>query len=424
MLSSRRFVTAAPAAALATIGVLLTGCTIVLPGAEPPSRSAPPAPSNSTDRATAVDPAPSGTGDVPESTAATPMGWQTVLERHKSSVLRVYTSSCDAGPGVGTGFVVGDDLVMTAAHVVDEASMATIQLSDGTSLATQLVAVDEGTDSALLRTSGPLDATALDLAPGYPTHGAELVLLGYPFNEPSIVMSDGLVSALHHDVDYGDRLVRDTFITNAATNPGNSGGPALDASGNVIGLVSGGRAWSDATAGRQPVQGINYVVPSNLLTQTLSRSEHARAQGFTPCADDPDPIESGGIRKPALEVTTSHRDATSVAGTLYHHGLSINGGYYQNAWRMFTPRLQSDMKGLTQWSSGLKTSYWTSIVLSDLSREGDVAQATVSLTTQQDPAYGFENQSCSQYRMRYRMVLTDGTWLMDHVDSLRDPAAC
>jgi len=156
--------------------------------------------------------------------------------------------------GLGAGFAGwvedGKLYVVTAAHVVSElGEQVTIERNTG-SWGAEVVGRDKGRDLAVLRVSGrPIGAAPLWQKPlrNRPRPGDELLLVGSPYGLGGTVTS-GVVSA-----------VRPNLIqTDAAANPGNSGGPAVDRNGRVVGvLVSGGG------------ENLNFAVPIRQLCLTL-----------------------------------------------------------------------------------------------------------------------------------------------------------
>jgi len=140
--------------------------------------------------------------------------------------------------GLGTGFVGwrdgSDSYVITAYHVVADLVGSNVTLSrKGGSWAGELTGIDPKHDLALIRVDGkPAGAAPLWQAPDTapPRTGDELLLLGSPYGLEGTVTT-GIVS----------RVTKKAIQTDAAANPGNSGGPAIDKQGRVVGvLVAGG----------------------------------------------------------------------------------------------------------------------------------------------------------------------------------------
>lgn len=156
--------------------------------------------------------------------------------------------------GLGAGFAGwvenGQMHVVTAAHVVSEVGeQVNLERNNG-SWAAEVVGMDKARDLAILRVSGhPVGAKALWQKPlrNRPRPGDELLLVGSPYGLGGTVTS-GVVSAVR------PKLIQ----TDAAANPGNSGGPAVDRHGRVVGvLVSGGG------------ENLNFAVPIRQLCATL-----------------------------------------------------------------------------------------------------------------------------------------------------------
>jgi serine protease Do len=164
----------------------------------------------------------------------------------------VFTVETDDGLGAGfAGWLEGGQLyVVTAAHVVDSVGQkVTLERNNG-SWAAEVVKRDPGRDLAVLRVEGkPVGAKPLWQRPrsNKPRVGDTLVLVGSPYGLGGTVTS-GVVS----------RVRPKEIQTDAAANPGNSGGPAVDRKGRVVGvLVSGGG------------QNINFAVPIGRLCGAL-----------------------------------------------------------------------------------------------------------------------------------------------------------
>jgi S1-C subfamily serine protease len=165
--------------------------------------------------------------------------------------------------GFGSGFVAwqegGASFLVTANHVVDGNISSGVTISRrGGSWAGVIDAVDPQNDLALIRINGkPAGAKPLwqhVAGRGTPKPGDELILIGSPFGLQGTVTT-GVVS----------RVTKKAIQTDAAANPGNSGGPAMDKQGRIVGvLVSGG---SPAYG----VQNINFAVPIERACVKLRR---------------------------------------------------------------------------------------------------------------------------------------------------------
>ena len=174
----------------------------------------------------------------------------------------------------GSGFVIDEEgLILTNAHVVAAATAIEVTFSDAHSVSAKPVGKDPDTDLALLR----VDPDGLDLRPlelgdsetvqvGDPT-----VAIGNPFGLER-TLTTGVVSALQRRLTAPSGFTIENVIqTDAALNPGNSGGPLLDASGRVIGINSQiATGGPDASGGSV---GIGFAVPVNTAKEVIPQLE-------------------------------------------------------------------------------------------------------------------------------------------------------
>ena len=177
----------------------------------------------------------------------------------------------------GTGFVVdGKGHIVTAAHVVEGASSISVKFQDGTTRTAKVLGTDEATDVAVLSVD-PSGLTLHPLALGSSASlaiGDEVAAIGDPFTYDRS-LSTGVVSGLDRTISAPNGFtVAHAIQTDAALNPGNSGGPVLDASGRVIGIVD-----QIATNGSsQTSSGVGFAVPIDLVRSELSTAR-GRADG-------------------------------------------------------------------------------------------------------------------------------------------------
>jgi S1-C subfamily serine protease len=168
----------------------------------------------------------------------------------------------------GTGFVIDTSgNIVTAAHVVDGASSITVSFQDGTTHTAKLVNKDDATDVALLK----IDASGMTLHPltlgssGSLGVGDEVAAIGDPFGYQRSI-STGIVSGVDRTVDAPNGFtVAHAIQTDAALNPGNSGGPLLNASGEVVGIVD----QIATNGGADQSAGVGFAVPIDLVTSEL-----------------------------------------------------------------------------------------------------------------------------------------------------------
>jgi serine protease Do len=215
--------------------------------------------------------------------------------------------------GQGSGFLVADDgLVLTNAHVVRDASEVTVRLADRREYRAKVLGADPATDIAVLR----IDAKGLPAVrlgdPKSLMVGDYVLAIGAPYGLEQTATS-GIVSAKGRSLP-GDAFV--PFIqTDAAVNPGNSGGPLFDAAGNVVGINS--QIYS-RTGG---FQGVSFAIPIDVALKVrdqivaTGRAQHARL-GVGVQDLNQSLAESFGLKRPdgALISSVDPKSPAATAG--------------------------------------------------------------------------------------------------------------
>jgi putative serine protease PepD len=180
-----------------------------------------------------------------------------VYERASSAVVEI-----QSGNASGTGFVIdAEGHVVTNEHVVDDAQTVEVRFASGGEEQGRVVATDPSTDLAVVQVdlSGH-DVTPVKLGSSAGVDvGDSVYAIGNPFGlERSFTA--GIVSAVDRDITAPNNFtINDAIQTDAPVNQGNSGGPLLDTSANVIGVVS---QIASETGGNV---GIGYAVPSDTV---------------------------------------------------------------------------------------------------------------------------------------------------------------
>ncbi|MEM9749218.1 MAG: trypsin-like peptidase domain-containing protein [Actinomycetota bacterium] len=153
----------------------------------------------------------------------------------------VVTISADIGGGVGVGsgvIITTDGEILTNAHVIEGADEVRVRLSgESEPRRATVLAADRGNDLALLRIDGDGFAAATFVDPDSVRIGDEVVAIGAALGldgEPSVTL--GIVSALDRSIGQGDVFLDGLIQTDAAISSGNSGGPLVNAGGQVVGI--------------------------------------------------------------------------------------------------------------------------------------------------------------------------------------------
>ena len=179
-----------------------------------------------------------------------------------------------SGQASGSGFVVSKDgYVVTNAHVVDGASAVTVKVGDGDTTKARIVGQDDSADIALLKFDpGAEDIVPLALADSDDIHvGDPTYAIGSPYGLQR-TLTTGVVSALDRQINAPNGFSIDSVIqTDAALNPGNSGGPLLDSAGRVIGVNSQIESTSSTPGGSASNSGIGFAVPSNTVSSVVEQ---------------------------------------------------------------------------------------------------------------------------------------------------------
>lgn len=189
-----------------------------------------------------------------------------IATKNQDSVVEIITSTTQGSffnqaitnQGAGSGVIVSSDgYIATNYHVIEDTDSIYVRLHNGTEFEASVRGYDEKTDLAVIKIE------AADLVPatfGISANlavGDTVVAIGNPLGELGGTVTNGIVSATERDITTSDGIEMTLLQTNAAVNPGNSGGGLFNDYGELIGIVN---AKSYGTG----IEGLGYAIPSDI----------------------------------------------------------------------------------------------------------------------------------------------------------------
>ena len=196
---------------------------------------------------------------------------KSVVEQCANSVVEIQTESVTNGSnpfqqyvssGAGSGVILTQDgYIVTNHHVIDDANSITVRTRSGDEYNASLVGSDEQSDLAVLK----IDATGLTPAVLGDSTTLEVgdlaIAIGNPLGELGGSVTSGIISALDREMTI-DGQTMTLLQTDAAVNPGNSGGGLFNANGDLIGIVN-------AKSSGENVEGIGFAIPISTATDII-----------------------------------------------------------------------------------------------------------------------------------------------------------
>lgn len=196
-----------------------------------------------------------------------------LVDQVSPSVVTVYAQGETTG-GAGTGFVFDDEgHIVTNWHVVFDAEIFVVRLTDGTYVEAELIGVDPRDDIAVVKIDADDSPPPLQIGDSDSIQlGEPVVAIGTPTGFLPNTVSSGIVSGLDRDLlgreDSYCQVYANLIQHDAAISQGNSGGPLFNMSGEVIGINTIGLPINDAGV---PNQNLNFAVPGNLVTEMVGQ---------------------------------------------------------------------------------------------------------------------------------------------------------
>lgn len=201
---------------------------------------------------------------------STAMSISEVAAQTVDSVVEITTEQLTTGntmkqyvsTGAGSGVIISNDgYIVTNNHVIDGASKITVTLRNSTQYPATLVGTDSKTDIAVIKidTEGLTPATFGDSSEL--TVGEDAIVIGNPLGQLGGTVTSGIISALDREITI-DGEVMNLLQTNAAVNPGNSGGALFNNKAELVGIINAKSSGSD-------VEGLGFAIPSNVAKPVI-----------------------------------------------------------------------------------------------------------------------------------------------------------
>lgn len=322
-----------------------------------------------------------------------------IFSKVRSGIVRIDSSTCDGG-GIGTGFLIVDALIVTAAHVVEGAASLGLTIgdeSDSTVASGVVVGIDRETDMALIRTDRDLDGHVFGLADSPPDVGQSVVAIGFPQGEP-MTLTSGIVSGLNRTISLRAAPSKDSSRRTQPSTRGTRAARCRSSRVEVQGV---------ADALRTDAQGIAYVIPAatvRRLTEQWRGNTKSVVDADCEAPTAPDRPSDFDIVPPsddplAVEVTQLFRD----------YFTAINSADYDRAWALMSPRLRPS--DVNTFADSLSSTIGFGVVVHSVKPgEDGSATAHVYFVSTQAPEQGPEGKTCTVWDLDYTLVPTGDPW--------------
>ncbi|MGE5398679.1 MAG: S1C family serine protease [Chitinophagales bacterium] len=201
--------------------------------------------------------------------------WEFLIQQTKPGIICVLSDE-EGGSSIGTGFLISPEgYALTNAHVVSDNKQVGIKLANGETFTADVMASNQNEDLALLKLPVK-NLPTLRLGSGKVTEGEQVMAIGAPYGLDYTV-TRGIVSTVNREL-YGKRVIQ----TDAALNPGNSGGPLINANGEVIGINTAIVYSSNGLGFAIPVQRINSFLTKEHIAADVNLENGRAVQGVKP----------------------------------------------------------------------------------------------------------------------------------------------
>lgn len=315
-----------------------------------------------------------------------------LFDRVGTGVLRILSTSCNS-QGSGTGFLISDRHIATAAHVIDDAESVELETLRGP-VSAEVVGIDSARDLAVLQVPSPIEGHIFDLEVSKrPLVGADLISIGFPaVGRGEKTLARGVVSGFND----GDILPIEMVQTDTQITSGNSGGPLLSGDGSLVAIA---QIWETADVGTGAGFGATIQAAEPFLSQWVNSPQAVPRASCQTSAPSVDTVQLRGL----VDVRTNHPSALFIADDLSIYMEAINLGLSEVAWNKLSFDLRERIP-LAKFAEETSTSFNLGVTLwtvDDLPSGHTSAVAT--FTSLQDEIYGPNGESCTNWTVEYTM---------------------
>jgi serine protease Do len=327
-----------------------------------------------------------------------------VVARVRSGIVRIETDDCTGG-AIGTGFLLSPRLVATVDHVVDGATLIRLKLAGKLAAHGTVIGADPARDLALIRADAPIKGYRFRLAARAPQLGEDVSALGFPLGLP-LTVTRGSVSGNGRTIPIDGLRRRDLVQTDAAVNPGNSGGPLIADDGTVVGLID---------LGTTQANGLAFAVSSQ-VAEPLLRAWQTAPQPVA-AASCPTQTQTQLAAPPAS--TPSSGDAAAAQSAVYTYWSYLQLGDYRAAFSVLSPTEQQSLGGIGKWLTYYANDPVVSVnvTLSPASVSGNSASVNIASLQTVGASTG-----CKNWTGSYRLIRSGTGWLIDY--ARLSPTSC
>ena len=289
----------APMLLAAMLGALAAFAGLLLVGS--PARSGS---SSAGSTATTASASTAGKRRNASSTSSTTLSASEIYKRDAAGVVLIKSTTAD-GSDLGTGIVLNNKgLILTNAHVVSgtEALTVTADGSGGATRSAKLVGEEANSDLALIQVEpSGLGLKPLSLVSSSSVQvGDAVYAIGNPYGLDE-TLTRGIISALDREISAPDGAkITGALQTDAALNPGNSGGPLINDEGDVIGVNSQIASDAARSEGSQPGStGVGFAISSDTVAAVIRKIEAGEGVKAASASGQTQSTESGGTQQPS-----------------------------------------------------------------------------------------------------------------------------